>query len=169
MKTTCQTARRGISVIEMVITISIGAGLLVVVTMLLVSMLQASAANTQAVARQQELLRLSNAWRSDVHAAREVTIESPDDDPDTELAVVGQVEYLAQRGEIVRTQFREGEPVAKEIYSLAEGQVAEFIVDREAGTATLRLERDASTVSPHPTLEILAAIGLNLRYQEQSE
>jgi hypothetical protein len=150
--------------------IVIGAALFGVTSILLVGILQASAGNTQAVARQQIMLRLSHAWRGDVHATRNITVErATDGDRRGPLARIGNVTYLALPGEMVRTEEVDEKAVAQERFRLREDESATFHVDEEAGTATLRVQRNGDGAAADRNghgWEVLAATGLDLRYRE---
>ena len=87
------------------------------------------------------------------------------------VALVGNVEYRALADEVVRTEKADGKVIAQEHFQLHERESATFHSDEQAGTATLRVQHrsDASsTDSDAPTWEILAATGLDLRYQERA-
>ena len=158
-----RTCRSGYSLLEMIVVIVIGSLLLGVTAMLLVAILGASAGNTRAVARQQMLLRLAQQWREDVNAQRKVAVGEFIEDEKLRRRVVqvGNVDYLAGEKEIHRTKSRFGTVLEREAFALAEGETATFAVNEEAGTATIRLQGDQE-------IEIVAAMGLSLRYREEA-
>ena len=162
------SCRIGFSMVEMLVVIVIGAILFGITTVLLAGVFQASAGNTNAVARQQTLLRLAHAWRADVNGDRAPVVSQDVEDENTDRFAVhmGNVGYHAGEDAIYRTTFRFAETLSRESFPLEDGESATFHIDEETGAATIRFHRvsqveDESKV----TFEIVAAVGSDLRYQ----
>lgn len=155
--------QHGYTLIEMLVAVVIGSLLLASLSMLLVVVMEATAGSTQAVARQQELMLLADAWRKDVHTTREVAWRN---EQESDLRV-GDVVYALKPDAVVRTAYADEKPVAQESFELRPAQSATLIVDEEQGIATLRIrETDPPSESLAKNWDIVAAIGLDLRYRE---
>ena len=148
-------ARSGFSLIEVVAVIGVSAALLMVVSVLLAGVLQASANNTGAAAWQQTFGRLSRDWRNDVHAANDVVT-------DEDSARIGAFEYRADRQEILCIEHFQQEAGQRESYRLPAGSKVAFLVEKQARFATIRITSNKRTIS------IVAAIGLDLRHTQEA-
>jgi hypothetical protein len=111
--------RRGASLVELLVVMSLGAGLLTTSAVVLHRIMHSHGKARHFLAASRSALRLSDQFRSDVHRARKVTKDNLDAPVVVrlELGDAGVVEYSYVAGLVRRAQIKEGKVASRDEYS----------------------------------------------------
>jgi hypothetical protein len=111
--------RRGASLVELLVVMSLGAGLLTTSAVVLHRIMHSHGKTRHFLAASRSALRLADQFRSDVHRARKVTTDDLTEPVVVrlELGEASIVEYSHVAGMVRRTQVTKGEVASREEYS----------------------------------------------------
>ncbi len=167
-------ARRGVFLIEMMITIAVGSVVLGLGMGMLHLMLQTDKTLADSLWRGQTVSQLSQVFRGDVHAAREVKTEA---DQETALTLAlgknHRVRYSLEKSLILRTETQADKTLRTERFRFPEGTKISFNVDNPARVAlviatpnphTMKTNRSQNSV-PLRELKIEAVPGRDHRFE----
>lgn len=167
--------RRGISLVELLVVMSLGSVLLTTSAVVLHQIMHSHGKTRNFLAASRSGLRLSEQFRSDVHRAREVTTNQLDQDIvlRLQLGEAKVIEYSHVDGTVRRTQ-RDGEKtVSREEYSFPIG--SHVAIHEESSPRLLRLSIStpgdpAGSAQPGFAtavyLQIEAQVGRDSRYTD---
>lgn len=165
--------RRGLSLFELVIVISMLAVLMSFGTVLLGLLLRADSVGQEALAGQLAISRLSRQFRSDLHVARDV-LPAVDGDAGSLVVTLDdgrRVTWSVEDATVQRSVVSDATEIARDSYMLPEGD-ATFVRDDAAGVIALRhagrrppvVEHGAAgAAAPPEVLVIEAAVGTERR------
>jgi type II secretory pathway pseudopilin PulG len=131
--------RRGISLIEMIAVMGIGAVMMGVAVTLLYTLLRTEGSGREHVRQSSVLGRLADQFRRDVHAAKTVAAAPDGEGRQFELAPGQTVTYRFQRGTLTRTEQVDGTPQRRESYALPPGTTATIRIPADTQPALVSL------------------------------
>ncbi len=153
-------ARRGSTMIEMVISMGVGSSLMLLGIGLVHQSFRLSR-NTQSQSDiERSFSRLSQQFREDVHGASDVSLRSNDS---IELAQSDEIHILYRRDglRLVREYRHETEPTATESYLIGPRGIVSFEFVPNVEQVTLRIDRERDGAEPAPRLEVHRTATLN--------
>jgi prepilin-type N-terminal cleavage/methylation domain-containing protein len=164
--------RRGYSLVELTVVMTVGATLMGIAVTLLGVLLQAERSGRTHAGQNASLGRLADQFRRDVRAATAPLAAEKNDVGETvwrlDLAAGRSVWYVADEDEIVREE-RIGRTILRqESYTLPKGSFAAVAADGSAGPSIVRLTivpTDAS-LRPGREIRIEAVLGQDRRFAE---
>ena len=181
--------RRGHSLIELLVVISVGSALLAVSVGLLHTLLQMQQGGRKHLQQRRTLERLADQFREDVHAATQVraTAAGPGqaEGPGWELPRDPEhtVEYRLQEDNLVRTERQKDKVLRRESFALPQGATVSMetpkmgIAETAPGLVTLRIvpllpserqpagqPRAPGAASPGRTIRVDAALATDHRF-----
>jgi len=165
--------RRGISLIEMIAVIGVGAVMMGLAVTLLYGLLRAEGSGREHVRQSSVLGRLADQFRRDVHAANTVAGVSDDQRWQFELAPGRTVTYRFQPGTLTRTEQVDAAPERRESYALRSGTTATIRIpaNTQPAIVSLRIE-PAAEASGQPagrTIQIDAVLARDHRFAKPEE
>jgi type II secretory pathway pseudopilin PulG len=175
--------RRGISLIEMIAVMGVGAVMMGVAVTLLYGLLRAEGSGREHLRQSSVLGRLADQFRRDVHAANTVGGVSDGDDKvrgvsddqrwQFELAPGRTVIYRFQPGTLTRTEQVDAAPQRRESYALPPGTTATIRIpaDTQPAIVSLRIE-PAAEASGQPagrSIQIDAVLARDHRFAKPEE
>ena len=158
--------RPGHTLIELCVTMSIGSAVMAVAVGLVHQSLSLASAARQRAAAHRVIDRLSRDLRSDVHLAKDVTANSPQ-----------QIELSWEDGSVIqyrivdhlvrRLQLDNGAMIRRDEYALGESVLATFRPLSQPPRVALVLQPTSAVEGPRPSVdrEITAVIGRTLAHQ----
>jgi type II secretory pathway component PulJ len=169
-------ARRGYSLIELLVAITAGTAVMAVAVSLLAMLLGVDGQVRRRSLARAALDRLADQFRRDVHAALDLKpVDNPPADPAQEwqlqLPSDRTVRYRLRAGEVQRIEQAGGKPQAVESYAIHPDAGAAIQVDRDSRPPTVSLR--FTQESPRPVaratlaLEIDAVLGSDRREAEK--
>lgn len=110
--------RRGASLVELLVVMSLGAGLLTTTAVVLHRVMHSHGKTRHFLDASRSALRLSDQFRSDVHRARKVTKDNLDAPivVRLELGAADIVEYTHEGGVVRRTELKQDKVASREEY-----------------------------------------------------
>lgn len=117
--------RRGWSLIEMLVTISVMAALTGIAVQTMAAMLRAERTGTEHVARLANTARLARQFRADVHVAKSIATNTAALDKPLLLIQAAderQIQYQVDPAGLLRTESRPNQPPRREIWRLKQTQ-----------------------------------------------
>lgn len=173
------TDRRGVSLIELVITMSVAGVILLMGIGTLRLMLTTENNLHHSLKRRQTVAQLSDAFRRDVHAARDVIWNEPENDEDSgslivELAADHQVKYTTDKHTLLRTETQNQQTLQTARFRFSAGTEIAFDPRDENGIAVVIRNHNTTPNSPRTTdsrapqreLRIQAVAGRDHRFEK---
>jgi prepilin-type N-terminal cleavage/methylation domain-containing protein len=162
--------RRAFTLIEMLVTVSIGAVLMSIAISLLMALSEAEQGGRTHVEQNRAIQRLADQFRRDAHAAEDVVVDGSSP-KEWQLKLTGnEVARYAVKGDDLAREERTGTKVIRrESYQLPKDSTAAIAVDRVANPPIVSLTlvpNDASTQSDRE-IRIDAVLGRDRRFAEQ--
>lgn len=163
--------RRGKSLIELMVVISVMSFALAAVGQMTVAMMRADTSQSAAMRRQNAATRLAARFRDDAHAAVRAEVKVVDGVPGVALILTAdrRVVYSANgEGRVSRTIWENGAVEASEAWP-SDGCVPRFSLSDDKATAILVLEpgtptgKSSGASSQGPGLRVVATVGLDRR------
>jgi prepilin-type N-terminal cleavage/methylation domain-containing protein len=165
--------RRGYSLIEMIVVLTVGATMLGIAVTMLGALMQAERNGRAHIGQNATLNRLADQFRRDVRGAKGKLAVEKNDAGETawrlDLAAGRSVWYVADPDEIVREE-RTGHTILQQkSYSLPENYVATIAASDSAGLSIISLTIAPTEASSRPGHEIRieAVLGRDRRFAEQ--
>ena len=171
--------RRGMSLLEVSVTITITSALLYGAVVLFATFQRIDRAARSRVEGGRELMRLAEQFRSDVYAASDVKQNGGGEAPAVAAALVtldrgenGRIEYkLAENGQLSRTVSTGGQVTERDLYDL--GRNTTFSIDFAEQPAqlitlvvTTSTGAEAQPESPRTARRITALVGRDRRHEK---
>jgi prepilin-type N-terminal cleavage/methylation domain-containing protein len=161
--------RRAFTLIEMSVSIVVGAALLTVAISLLMALLGAGQSGSTHAGQSESLQRLANQFRRDVHAAVGQPAAGPENRHGCKLSFSegGSVRYTIGGDSVSREEQTGKKTILRESYVLPKGSTAKIAVDRAASPATVSLTIVPSdpSVESGPEIRIDAVFGHDHRFE----
>lgn len=168
-------SRRGFTLVELLIVLSVAAAMLLVATSVLYLLKQAQVNTRQRLAVQRSVTRLARQFREDVHRAG--AMERLPDTPNSPNVVIwslameagGTVNYEIGAGSLRRVQTEKASKLHED-FRLPPGTEASMVGPAaETPWATFRLNVTDPTVAKMRPVQVEAVLGLNRPHTTQSE
>ncbi len=163
--------RRGLTLIEMVVTISVAATLTGIAISILLVMFRAERNGRTQLAEAKSLERLADQFRQDVHAAVGETLANGKDPQQWRFDLPEKriVQYKIAGGAISREESSDSKDVRRESYTLPKDSTVAVTVDRTTKPAvvSLTIEPNQDALRPHYPLRVDALLGRDLRFSER--
>jgi len=166
--------RRGISLIEMIAVMGVGAVMMGVAVTLLYGLLRAEGSGREHVRQSSVLGRLADQFRRDVHAAKAVAVAADGEGRQFELAPGRTVIYRFQPGTLTRTeQVVDAAPERRESYALPPGTTATIQIPANTQPAIVSLMimpvAEASGQPAGRSIQIDAVLARDHRFAKPEE
>lgn len=150
-------SRRGISLVELMVTMAAVAAMLGISVMLLGLTMRLETDGRSAFERAETIARLSGRFRNDVHQTREAAL-------DGRVLRLGRVEYrVDDYGELVRAVVVEGKDTAHEAYRISGSAGARLslrdIEGRRFAVLTVDVQPRRDRLDPIRPVEVEALVG----------
>ena len=163
--------RRGLTLIEMVVTISVAAVLTGLAISVLLVMYRAERSGRTQLAQANSLERLADQFRQDVHAALGETVATEKEPQHWRFDLPEKriVQYKIANGAIAREESSDSKDVRRESYTLPKDSTVAVSVDRTANppVVSLTIEPNRDSLRPHYPLRVDALLGRDLRFSER--
>ena len=150
--------RRGFTLVEMMVAISVGTVLLGLAALLIGSLMKLDRAGRARLAEESRLDRLAQVFRADVHAATGLAPGAPAGELRLILPGGRSVAYRAGPGAVVRAR-----PDGEERFALPPGSMARLDVGRSSVGLTVGREPG------HPGLRVEAVPGTDHRFADPGD
>jgi len=165
--------RRGISLIEMIAVMGVGAVMMGVAVTLLYGLLRAEGSGREHVRQSSVLGRLADQFRRDVHAAKAVAAAADGEGRQFELAPGRTVTYRFQPGTLTRTEQVDAAPQRQESYALPPGTTATIRIPANTQPAIVSLmitpAAEASAQPAGRAIQIDAVLAGDHRFAKPEE
>lgn len=176
------STRRGVSLIELVITLGVAGVMLTMGIGTLHLLLRTDENLTHSLKRRQTVSQLSDAFRHDVHAAHQMVWVEPQNDEETgrltlKFAADHEVQYTTDDYALVRTETRNQETLQSARFRfLRETEItidpkkpnSPTLVIRTPNTTT-HSSQSRDSLAPKRELRIQAALGRNHRFEKPTK
>jgi prepilin-type N-terminal cleavage/methylation domain-containing protein len=163
--------RRGLTLIEMVVTISVAAVLTGLAISVLLVMYRVEQNGRTQLAQAKSLERLADQFRQDVHAAVGETVATEKEPQHWRFDLPEKriVQYKIADGTISREDSTDAQNVRRESYTLPKDSTVAVSVDRTTNPAvvSLTIEPNQDSLRPHYPLRVDALQGRDLRFSER--
>ena len=131
--------RRGVSLIELIVVLGIGAVMMGVCVTLLYAVLRTDGVGREHVRHSIVLARLADQFRRDVHAAKTVTGVADGEQWKLELPPGRTVTYRLEAGVLARSEQVDGTVQRRESFTLPSGTTASIEIQAEAEPTVVSL------------------------------
>jgi len=165
--------RRGISLIEMIAVMGVGAVMMGIAVTLLYGLLRAEGSGREHLRHSSVLGRLADQFRRDVHAAKTVAAAADGEGRQFELAPGRTVTYRLESGTLTRTEQVDGTVERRESYALPPGTTAtiEIPTNTQPAIVSLRITpvAEASGAVGGRAIRVNAVLARDHRFAKPEE